>query len=104
MTEVPHFAFPFRIVGGKAAVVEQGTPEELEQNVKVLMLTQVGERLEAPDFGIDDPVFQTTIDTEAIIAAAATWDDRVDVLIDQDYDEVNSMVRRLRTQVNRQEG
>lgn len=78
---VPHLSFPFRFGGdGSAAVVEQDTHAEIEQNVKVLVLTVVGERIEVPSFGFPDPAFQTRIDTQAISSAAREWDERAEVL------------------------
>lgn len=97
---VPHFAFPFRFGShGAAEVVEQDTPEEIEQNVKVLVLTERGERIEVPDFGVDDVVFQTGIDEGAIAAQAREWDERADVLIAEDPDRMNTMIRNVLIEV-----
>lgn len=97
--QVPHFAFPFRFSAGEALVVEQDTQQEIEQGVKVLVLTEVGERLEVPDFGIRDLTFQNDVDTEAIASAAVEWDDRVDLLFSEEPDRFRSMVRNLLIQV-----
>lgn len=102
--QVPHFAFPFRFgSNGAAQVVEQDTHAEIEQNVKVLVLTERGERLEVPDFGIDDLVFQTGVDEAAIAAQAREWDERAEVLIAEEPDRVNAMIRNLLIDV-REEG
>lgn len=102
--EIPHFAFPFRFgAGGGAVVVEQDTVEEVEQGVKVLMLTELGERLEVPDFGINDPVFQTDIDLAEISAAAVEWDERVEVALTEEPDRVNGMIIHLLVQVTEEE-
>lgn len=55
--DIPKLAFPARIVGGKFAVVEQDTAAEIEGNVQVIALTRPGDRLERPEFGIDDLTF-----------------------------------------------
>jgi hypothetical protein len=94
--QIPHFEFPFRFtVNGEASVNEQGSPKELEQNVRVLFLTPLGERLEVPEFGVEDPTFQTEIDENDLIDRAVTWDDRIDVLLQEEPDKVEAMVRTL---------
>lgn len=94
-----HFSFPFRFGGdGAAVVVEQGTFEEIEQNVKVLVLTELGERLEVPDFGVSDPTFASEIDIEAIAAAAEEWDERASVVV-AEPDSLRMLVRNLIVQV-----
>lgn len=98
--QVPHFAFPFRFGShGAAEVVEQDTHAEIEQNVKVLVLTERGERLEVPDFGIDDLVFQTDVDEAAIAAQAREWDERAEVLMAEEPDRFRAMVRNLLIEV-----
>lgn len=52
MTEIPHLAFPLRIVNGRAVEADQGSPEHLAQQVHAACLTPQGWRVEAPDFGI----------------------------------------------------
>lgn len=101
LVEIPHLAFPFRFgSAGAALVVPQDTTEEVEQGVKVLMLTELGERLEVPDFGISDPVFQTEVDVANIAAAALEWDSRVELVIDEEPD---GMIRNLLVQVTEEE-
>lgn len=100
MELVPHLAFPFRFEGGRAAVVPQDTYEEIEQNVRVLLLTERGQRVEVPDFGIDDLVFLTELDESAIVEQAQEWDDRVEVLAAEEPDRVNAMVRHLLVDVS----
>lgn len=95
-----HFSFPFTIgVDGSAVVVAQDSDIEIRQNVKVLVLTDVGERLEVPEFGIPDFTFQTSIDTNSVIEAAELWDDRASVFVDSDIDQ---MVRNVRLNVEEQ--
>lgn len=101
---IPHLKFPFRFgLGGAADTVEQDTTEELEQGVKVLMLTELGERLEVPDFGVADLTFRTELDVASIVAAAREWDERVEVDLAEDTDPINSMIRHLAVQVAAEE-
>ena len=93
---VSHFAFPFRFGGtGTAAVVEQGTHAEIEQGVKVLVLTNLGERIEVPGFGVSDPTFQLSIDTQTISSAAREWDERAEVLASEEPDFIEKLVRNV---------
>lgn len=97
---VPHFVFPFRFAeGGVPRTVEQDTLEEIEQGVKVLMLTELGERLEVPGFGIADLTFQTDLDVDTVRAAAKEWDDRAEVVFAEDPDGVDGKIRNLLIQV-----
>ena len=89
-----HFAFPFRFGGsGTVAVVEQDTHAEIEQNVKVLVLTHRGERIEVPGFGVSDSTFQVRLDTKAISNAAEEWDSRAQVLVSEGPDLIEKLVR-----------
>jgi phage baseplate assembly protein W len=98
--QIPHFAFPFRFgERGAAVVIEQDSYEEIEQCVKVLMLTEIGERLEVPDFGILDVTFRNGADTSSIEAAAKEWDERVETDISEEPDRLNGMIRHLLVQV-----
>lgn len=73
MTEVPHFALPFRVENGAIAVSEQGSVEEIESCVESVLRTIVGSRpLDAPDFGIPDETFvQQTPNPSADLYIAA---------------------------------
>lgn len=52
-------SFPFRLTpSGRAAVVEEDTDEENAERIAALVLTRRGERELAPQFGVEDPVFQ----------------------------------------------
>lgn len=91
---IPHFAFPFTIgQHGSAVVLEQDDPAEIEQNVKVLVQTEIGERLEVPEFGIPDPTFRVGIDLDALVGAAAEWDSRALVFAEADLLEMVQNVR-----------
>lgn len=102
--QIPHFAFPFQLDrNGAVEVVEQDTYEEIEQNVHVLLITDRGQRMEVPDFGIDDLVFQTAVDETDIIEQAREWDDRVEALVSEEPDRMNAMVRHLLVDVSEAE-
>lgn len=100
----PHFTFPFRFgQGGVPETVEQDTLDEIEQGVKVLVLTERGERIEVPDFGIPDLTFQTDLDVQSIREAAEEWDDRAEVAFSEDPDRFDGKIRNLLVQVTEED-
>lgn len=102
-TQIPHFAFPFKFGDqGSAEVLDQDSITEIEQNVEVLILTELGERLEVPEFGIPDPTFRVGVDTQAITEAAELWDGRSRVFMDSEMDFVDRMVQNVRIHVEEQ--
>lgn len=65
-------SYPFRLnAQGTAATTGYGTDQEIDEAIAVLVLTQIGERPLAPEFGVPDPAFaglhvgdvQTGLDT-----------------------------------------
>jgi phage baseplate assembly protein W len=81
---IPHFAIPFRVTAsGSAAVVDQDSFEEIGQCVAVLMSTTAGERIELPDYGIPNPVFQveSDVDTAELATAVQKWEPRATALV-----------------------
>lgn len=53
----PQFAVPFHVEGGKVAVVEQGSAQEIRDCVVACLRTKVGSRMDAPEYGIPDKTF-----------------------------------------------
>jgi hypothetical protein len=51
-------SFPFRVdASGVVATVEQNTDQDVEELIAVGVLTEPGERILAPTFGVADPAF-----------------------------------------------
>jgi hypothetical protein len=74
MADVPQLDWPLRVVGFDFAEVEQDSTADAGASVAVLCCFERGSRAEAPDFGITDPTFaQAPVDTEEIVAQAATY-------------------------------
>ena len=74
--QVPHLRIPFEIVGGMPATIEQDTPEEIEQSVRVLLKTERGERIEVPEYGVPEWAFEAGEDLGEVMAAIARWEPR----------------------------
>jgi hypothetical protein len=93
---IPHFAHPFRVEGGKVAVVDQNSPDEIWTCVETIVRFFKGDRLAVPDFGIVEPTFTTgPIDTDKIRAVVEKWEERAGVLITEHPDRFDEVVRRV---------
>jgi hypothetical protein len=88
MAEItPHFAWPFRFVGGVAAVDDQGTLAEVEACVTRVVTCFIGDCPDVPDLGIPNPLFaQAPIDPTAITAACNLWEPRATVTVGEGAD------------------
>lgn len=72
-----HFALPFRLVGGRAALIEQDTDAEIRQCARVVLMCPQGARLELPAFGLPDPAFALRgPDLAPIERTLDTWEPR----------------------------
>lgn len=104
MTASPHFAFPFRLGrGGKFAVVAEDSLDEITQNVEVILRTQIGTRLEIPDFGTDTLLFeqQGGSDLDEVLVQVTEWEPRATVVAEESPDRLDDLVRRVRVVVGR---
>jgi len=92
MADTPQFDLPFT-----GAEVEQDSIEEVTQSVETLLRTPLGMYDENPDYGVVDPTFtEGDVNLQDIQVAISTWEDRADVLLEQDTDALDSLVRRVR--------
>jgi hypothetical protein len=80
VARTPHLAVPFRIIGGKTAVVEQDSVDEVRDCVFALLSTRLGSRIELPEYGIPDELFGLVapgeIDISALLAVIEEWEPR----------------------------
>jgi phage baseplate assembly protein W len=77
VTDIPHFSLPFRFVGGRAAVNEQDSPDDVADCMLAIASYPIGTRVEKPTFGIPDDTFrQKGIDPAALAAAINAWEKR----------------------------
>jgi phage baseplate assembly protein W len=90
----PHFAVPFRFgANGHADCVEQDSHDDVFQCVTAIINTPRGARLDLPDFGIVDPLFdEGGPDTADITAAIEAHEDRASLVVDLSQDtEVDAL-------------
>lgn len=104
MIETPHLSFPLRLAGRRFAAVEQDSADHIAECVEAAARTELGWRIEAPDFGIPDYVLAAggvdldelrgaLLDSEPRAAAVAelieSFDDlraeHVRILIEEEY-------------------
>jgi phage baseplate assembly protein W len=82
MDDIPHMALPIRLNNGQYATRQQDTDAEAADCVKVILSFGRGERIEEPDFGIEDPTFQTQpISTTDIEWAIQEYEPRVQATV-----------------------
>lgn len=74
--QLRHLALPLALGqdGFFATLAQDSTPEVL-QSVKVILLTEPGERLAVPEFGTDSGAF-VPVDANQVTAAIDRWDTR----------------------------
>lgn len=103
MTEIddPHFAFPFSLAsgGGQLAVAEQDSDREIEDCVEVLLTTVRGERIDEPDYGIEDPTFlENGADLDAYASAIERWERRLPYDVERAV-PMRDMTDRIRVRI-----
>lgn len=84
--KVPHFDLPFRLApDGQFAVVEQDSDADVLACMRAVLLGRKRQRLDRPEFGIDDPTFhQGGADLDAIRADLDEQEPRARALLDRD--------------------
>lgn len=100
MSDVPHFALPFRFSTPNVGTVEQDSVDEIAGCVLAVMLYPLGYRVELPSFGIPDPTFSTPdVDVDALRDVIELWEPRASILFDQERDLVDDLLVRVSTYV-----
>jgi phage baseplate assembly protein W len=100
-TSIPHLAIPLRVTPAHSlAVNEQANPDDLAQCVEVLLLTETGDRIEVPDYGVP-PMLFSRVDPVAIVEACSHWEPRAtveaDAVVGDSWDDlVTSVVASVR--------
>lgn len=96
--DVPHFKFPFRVAasGRRVMVVEQDSDDEVLDCVEVTLRTRPGDRLDEPEFGLEDQAFVMYRDDnmEEVVNAVRVWEPRARTYIASQ--EIADLVERVR--------
>lgn len=91
MNRIPHFDYPFRFSSqGHAVVVEQDSIEDIENCLLAIIKTEVGQRIELPQFGIQSPLFSLQpIPLDPIYNAVTDQEPRAIMVISQRPDPLD---------------
>lgn len=101
MSDVPHFALPFRFSNPQAAVSEQDSLDEIADCVYSILVCPVGFRVELPTFGVPDPTFSTPAPPlDELRDAIDTWEERAGVVLDEHPDKLDELIARVGVNVN----
>lgn len=100
MTDVPHFAYPFRFASPQAAVNEQDSIAEVADACLAVLVCPVGFRVELPTFGLEDPTFSSPgPDLDTIRAAIAQWEPRAAATLSEYPDLWDALVSHVEVDV-----
>jgi|SRR5215831_12967757 len=96
LPDIPHFDMPFRFMGLHPAVVAQDDVEDVMNCVEAIFRTQPGERVELPDFGIEDMTFEVQpLDLSLAAAVIFEQEPRAIMAFEQEPDRLDSMVAKV---------
>jgi len=93
--KIPHFRTPFQVVGKSVATVEQDSEQEVTQCIEAVLQTPEGSRIEEPEFGIPDELFETlgpNPSADVYLAAIEDWEPRARVLGEASIDELTEQI------------
>lgn len=96
--DTPQFDLPFRLdpTGRDVMTVEQDTLDDVTNSVETLLRTQLGFLEEQPDYGVPEGLFdEGELDTSEIATAITQWEERADVIIENNPDLEDHFVRRI---------
>lgn len=93
MTDIPHFALPFRFATPEAAVVEQDSIDEIAYCAYAILACPLGFRVDLPEFGLPDLTFtQQPVDVQIVAQAIEEWEPRA--LVEFTPEELVQMAQR----------
>lgn len=79
---------------GRLVTVEQDTDAEIAQCVYALLATEPGQRVELPEYGLEDQAFREGgADLTEIRAEIEEWEPRAEALTDDEIDDLTDKVQ-----------
>ncbi|ADB50173.1 hypothetical protein [Conexibacter woesei] len=83
MTGNPHLSLPLRVERGRFATVEQDSAQHIAECVEAAARTELGSRIEAPDFGIPNYLMAAGgVDVDELRAALLDSEPRADAVVE----------------------
>ena len=96
MTDVPHFAYPFRFASPQVAVNEQDALDEIADCVLTTLLYPQGFRVDLPEFGLPDPTFRVpSPDLDEIRTVIEVWEPRAATVLAAAPDRFDELIARV---------
>lgn len=102
MSGIPHLRIPMRVISdGTFETNGQNSLDDLAQCVQVLMLTEIGDRIEVPAYGVA-PMLFSTVRPNLVEDAIHRWEPRASVavsaIIGENWDDlVTNVVENVRS-------
>lgn len=96
MTDIPHFKFPFSLTpaGDRTQMTEQDTDEEIMDCLQVLLSTVQGERIDLPEYGVQDQTFrQNGVDVGHVLQQIRRFEERADTVLETE--PIEDLVQRI---------
>jgi len=94
---VPKLKVPLQLEGEGLAVVEQDSVEEVAACVYALLATERGSRLEEPDYGVEEVIWDGyPVDLDEWLTQIAIWEPRAEV---RTRDELEELLEVLTVEV-----
>ena len=89
----PQWDLPFTFTGDSVREIEQGSDEDIQNCIWVILSYEPGQLICNPDFGVLESVFRKSGTNLDVIRQAITrWEDRADELIDRDPNWYKTMI------------
>lgn len=86
---IPKLRVPLRLENGRLGICEQDSQENVAACVYAIVATERGSRLEDPDFGVEDPTFDTMpIDVDEWLEQIAAYEPRAEVQTEQEVGDL----------------
>jgi phage baseplate assembly protein W len=99
----PQFDLPFRLGpdGRDIATTPQDEIENVANSVQALRRTPLGFFEENPDYGVTDQTFEEgSLGSSEFESAISQWEPRADVLIEENPDLYDYLVRQINVEVS----
>lgn len=97
---IPQFDLPFRILNGQESLTEQGSDEDVANNVFAICASTPGQFLDLPTFGLPDLVGEDVpIPASTIVQPISTWEPQAKVLVEVNPALFDTAVQNANVQV-----
>lgn len=97
---IPQFDLPFRFSGADFVTTEQGQPPDIANCIFAVCVTEPGQFLDLPQFGLSDLTFeQEPIPTAKLHDAIAVWESRLPIALTANPAVVDEAIENINIEV-----